>query len=221
MHTSNGPTMNDIYKISYNGKGTTMTYIDPDTGEEMLIDNDDIFVGGASKKKSKASAKKKKTGTSTLGVDAVKASLSSGAKVSSNADVATGAANNTDANERTYIMLRSMLTLLKSIEKSEQNEDDILAVLKKIYSKISKNSSSSSSSSSKTTKKTTTTTKKKKGKGSELYSGKATDMADIDLSSSSTSSLASQLSTMSNAHNSEDYDEMNTLIEELTKITQD
>ena len=60
---------------------------------------------------------------------------------------------------------------------------------------------------------------KKKGKGSELYSGKAAQMANR-MNNSSSSDMA-RLASITQSHSEDEYSEMNELIKELTRITMD
>ena len=111
-----------------------------------------------------------------------------------------------------------MLTLLKSIEKSERKNADIVTILKKMYSKMG-GSTSALNAILKNSKSKSSNSNKKKAKGSELYSGKATQMANR-MNNSSSSDMA-RLASITQSHSEDEYSEMNELIKELTRITMD
>lgn len=210
--TSDSPTMNDIYetsnRINSSYDSDYSTYIDPDTGEELMLD--EVYSGGASKKK----AKKRNKAASKHAVNTVKQGFKTGGTISTAAETSVVS----DENTRNYILLRSMLTLLKSIEKSERKNADIVTILKKMYSKMG-GSTSALNAILKNSKSKSSKSDKKKGKGSELYSGKAAQMANR-MNNSSSSDMA-RLASITQSHSEDEYSEMNELIKELTRITMD
>ena len=210
--TSDSPTMNDIYetsnRINSSYDSDHSTYIDPDTGEELMLD--EVYSGGASKKK----AKKRNKAASKHAVNTVKQGFKTGGTISTAAETSVVS----DENTRNYILLRSMLTLLKSIEKSERKNADIVTILKKMYSKMG-GSTSALNAILKNSKSKSSNSDKKKAKGSELYSGKAAQMANR-MNNSSSSDMA-RLASITQSHSEDEYSEMNELIKELTRITMD
>lgn len=210
--TSDSPTMNDIYetsnRINSSYDSDYSTYIDPDTGDELMLD--EVYSGGASKKK----AKKRNKAASKHAVNTVKQGFKNGGTVSTAAESSAV----TEENTRNYILLRSMLTLLKSIEKSERKNADIVTILKKMYSKMG-GSTSALNAILKNSKSKSSNSDKKKAKGSELYSGKAAQMANR-MNNSSSSDMA-RLASITQSHSEDEYSEMNELIKELTRITMD
>ena len=107
-----------------------------------------------------------------------------------------------------------MLTILRSLDKSAKKNDNILETLRKIYTEIAGKSSVSTS-----TKKTTTKSNKK-GKGSEIYAGKAAQLSAASIAAN-TSAMMNQLKDIQTSVDEEDYSEMNDLIEQLNKIISD
>ena len=211
--TSDSPTMNDIYetsnRINSSYDSDYSTYIDPDTGEELMLD--EVYSGGASKKK----AKKRNKAASKHAVNTVKQGFKNGGTVSTAAESSVV----TEENTRNYILLRSMLTLLKSIEKSERKNADIVTILKKMYSKMGGSTSALNAILKNSSKSKSSNSDKKKAKGSELYSGKAAQMANR-MNNSSSSDMA-RLASITQSHSEDEYSEMNELIKELTRITMD
>ena len=138
-----------------------------------------------------------------------------------------GGASKTKSNytstNRNTVLLRAILNVLKSIDKSDKKNEFILAyvrtittLLEKKYSAVKNiNKSNNTSSSNKS---------KKSGKGSNMdskysfYAGKAAQLMEDN---SSMQSLQGQLLSMQQGSNEDEYEEMNYLIEELVKLTQD